>query len=335
MSAPATPAAGWASRQERGSALLVRFIVWLALSLGRPAAHVLLYPIAGYFMLFSPTARAASQVFLSRALGRPARFRDFARHIWSFSCVVLDRVFLLAGRTGDYRIEMVGFEHLEQVLAQHRGCLLLGSHLGSFEVMRAMADACPARMRPLMYRVNGGTLASLFERLNPRLAADVIDIGGAGAMLEVYESVARGEVVGILADRTPAEQKHLAADFFGTPARFPTGPFILAAVAAAPVFLFFGIRVGRRHYRLHLEPFADSIVLSREDRTDELRHWVARYAGQLEAFCRRYPYNWFNFFDFWEGSDGIAATNCADAGGRRGGVAAPGPGRSPGRIVSG
>jgi len=329
MSAPATAATGWARRHERGSAFLVQFMVWLALSLGRPVARLLLYPIAGYFIAFSPTARAASKAFLTRALGRPARFGDFARHIWTFTCVIFDRVFLLAGRTRDYRIEMVGFESLEAVLAQQRGCLLLGSHLGSFEVMRAMADACPVRIRPLMYRANGGALAGLFERLNPQLAAEVIDIGSAGAMLEVYESVTRGEVVGILADRTPSDQKHLAADFFGAPARFPTGPFILAAVAAAPTFLFFGIRVGRRHYRLHLEPFADKIVLSREDRHDELRQWIERYATRLAANCRIYPYNWFNFFDFWENSDGLAATVLGDADGPAAGLPTQ-SGRAPG-----
>ncbi len=310
MSAPATQAAGWASRHERGSALLVRFMVWLALSLGRPIARLLLYPIAGYFIVFSPSARTVSRAFLTRALGRPAGFIDYARHIWTFSNVILDRVFLLAGRTDDYRIEMVGFESLEAVLAERRGCLLLGSHLGSFEVMRAMAEACPVRIRPLMYRANGGALAGLLERLNPQLAAEVIDIGSPGAMLEVYESVQRGEVVGILADRSPSEQKFLAADFFGVPARFPTGPFIVAAVAAAPTFLFYGIRVGRRHYRLHLEPFADKIVLSREDRHDELRQWIERYAACLAEKCQKYPYNWFNFFDFWECSNGLAATVC-------------------------
>jgi predicted LPLAT superfamily acyltransferase len=266
---------------------------------------------------------------LARALGRPVWFGDFVKHIWTFSTVVLDRVFLLAGRTRDYRIEMVGFECLEEALAQHRGCLLLGSHLGSFEVMRAMADACPARIRPLMYRANGGVLASLFERLNPKLAADVIDIGSAGAMLEVYESVRRGELVGILADRSPSEQKFLATDFFGAPARFPTGPFIVAAVAAAPTFLFYGIRAGRRHYRLHLEPFADRIVLSREDRLDELRHWIEQYAARLEAYCRKYPYNWFNFFDFWGAPDGLAATDLAVADSVHVAPAA-GPGRAPG-----
>jgi predicted LPLAT superfamily acyltransferase len=309
MSAPATPAAGWASRQERGSAWLVRFMVWLALSIGRPIARLLLYPIVGYFILFSPTPRAASQKFLTRALGRRARLADFARHIWSFASMVLDRVFLLAGRIGDYRIETVGLDRLEAALAERRGCLLLGSHLGSFEVMRSLAEACPVRARALMYRANDGALARLFERLNPGLAEEVIDIGAPAAMLEVYESLRRGELVGILADRTPADQKYVPVDFFGAPARFPTGPFILAGVADTPVFLFFGMRVGRRHYRLHLEPFADRIAFGHDDRQEELRSWIGQYAARLEAHCRESPYNWFNFFDFWEGCDGLAATH--------------------------
>jgi len=322
--------AGWASQRERGSAFWVRLMTWLALSLGRPVALLLLYPTTAYYLASSPHGRAASRAFLSRALGRPVRAGDVVRHFWTFACVILDRLFLLAGRSADYRIEMVGFDRLEQVLGERRGCLLLGSHLGSFEVMRAIADACPVRTRPLMYRANGGQLARLWERLNPRLAADVIDIGATGAMLQVAESVARGEVVGILADRTPSNQKHLSADFFGQPARFPTGPITLAAVVAAPTFLFFGIRLGPRHYRVQLEPFADGIVLGPDDRHDQLRHWIGQYAARLEANCRRYPFNWFNFFDFWEGSDDGAATPNADPGSiraRRVAAAQPGPAR--------
>ena len=88
--------------------------------------------------------------------------------------------------------------------------------------------------------------------------------------------------------------------FLGSPAPFPAGPFILAASMAAPVVLFYGLRTGPRRYRIRFQPFAERLVLRRASRAEDLRHWVAAYAAALETACRAHPFNWFNFFPFWD-----------------------------------
>ena len=299
-------AAGWAARCERGSRYLVRLMTWTALTLGWHVARILLLPVTVWFWASSPTARAASRGFLGRALGRPPTGADVWRHFVCFASVILDRLYLLAGKTRGYRFDLNGLDSLLAVLAEGRGCLLLGSHLGSFEVLRALSRAAPVRIRPLMYLDNGGPLSRMLEQLDPVLARDVINIGTTSTMLEVRESVARGEMVGILGDRAPRDQKCLPTRFFGKPALLPTGPIILASMLNTPTFLFFGLRTGPRRYRVHLEPFADAIVLNRATRQADLEHWLARYAERLEAHARECPYNWFNFYDFWNMADGIA-----------------------------
>ena len=127
----------WSLRTERGSASLVRLMVWLTLGLGWPVGQALLYPITAYFFLFSRGARRASHRFLARVLERPATVRERFRHLFTFSCVLLDRLFLLSNRLQGFRIDVTGLEHVTVALAQGRGCVLLGSHLGSFEVLRA------------------------------------------------------------------------------------------------------------------------------------------------------------------------------------------------------
>src|SRR5215510_15122896 len=66
---PRVGAARWAARPERGSAWLLDVMMFVALRLGRPLAHRLLYPIAGYFYLFSPRARRYGREYLRRVLG--------------------------------------------------------------------------------------------------------------------------------------------------------------------------------------------------------------------------------------------------------------------------
>jgi predicted LPLAT superfamily acyltransferase len=125
-------------------------------------------------------------------------------------------------------------------------------------------------------------------------------------MLRVRESLERGEMVGILADRAPAAQKTVTVRFLGDPAPLPVGPLMLCAALGAPVVLFVGVRTGARRYSVQFEQFADRITLERSRRTADITGWVRRYVDRIEAHCRDYPFNWFNFYDFW-GSEPQAA----------------------------
>ena len=298
--------APWADRRERGTTALVRLMIRLTLGLGWPVGQALLYPITLYFFLFSRGVRSASTRYLSRVLERRAAPRDVFRHLFTFANVLLDRLFLLSNRLRHYRIDATGTGHVTSALAQARGCVLLGSHLGSFEVLRAFARQSPVPVRVLMYRANTGAYSQMVERLDPTLADAIIEIGTPEAMLRVRESLARGEMVGILADRAPAGQKMVSVPFLGAPALLPTGPFLLCGALGVPIVLFFGVRTGSRRYGINFEPFADQIVVQRSRRAEEVAGWVRRYAERLEAHCRSYPFNWFNFYDFW-GSPSHAA----------------------------
>ncbi len=290
--------ARWASGREHGSSSLIRLIIWLTLRLGRPVGQALLYPVTAYFVAALPRARRASRDYLARVLGRPARPSEIWRHFFTFACVILDRVSFLAGRTTRFHVRVSGFETLVGAVEAGRGCILLGSHLGSFEVLRVLGRQSPVPVKTLMYRGATGALSHLIEALDPELRRHVIEIGSPDAMLRVRESLARGEVVGILADRAPSTRRSAMVDFLGAPAALPTGPIALAASLDVPVVLFFGLRIGPRDYRIVLERFADRITLGPGG--PALREWTARYAERLATHCHAHPFNWFNFYDFWE-----------------------------------
>jgi predicted LPLAT superfamily acyltransferase len=289
-----TPA--WVEQPERGSVAAMRLALWLMLKLGRAIGRLLLYPICAYFVLFSSRARRASAQYLRRVLGRRG---NVFRHYHSFATTILDRVYFLSGRSRHFDVALHDPEDT-QALMRRRGCILLGSHLGSFEVLRARSDA--ERIPPvnmLMYVDNAGKLNSVLRALAPELEARVIPLGSPDALLRVHECLERGEIVGMLGDRTLKSDKTVQCDFLGTAASFPQGPLLLAAILKAPVVLFFGLYLGGRRYALHFEPFADELQVDRRDRDAQLRPWIARYAARLEHYCRLAPFNWFNFYDFW------------------------------------
>jgi predicted LPLAT superfamily acyltransferase len=290
----------WARQPEGGPRLALSALLWLALRLGPGSARLLLPPLVAWHLVASAEACAASRDYLGRVLGRPVRLGDVARHFHSFAGMVLERVYLLSGRDAGFDIRIEGLEHVTRILASGQGCVLLGSHLGSFEALRGIARLSPVPVRPMMYRRNAGALTALLDRLAPGLRDSVIDIGEPDSMLRAKEALGRGEMVGLLADRSPEAERRVMVPFLGSPAAFPAGPFVLAATLGAPVVLFYGLRLGPCHYLVRFLPFDDRLVLRRTNRAEDLSDCIGRYAAALETACRAYPFNWFNFFPFWE-----------------------------------
>jgi predicted LPLAT superfamily acyltransferase len=292
----AAPRPEWVDRPERGSTLAFRFAVWVMLTLGRPVGRLLLYPVCAYFVLFSRRARRASADYLRRVLGSPG---SVFRHYHSFAATILDRVYFLAGRYGEFEVTMHASADTQALLRSRGGCILLGSHLGSFEALRAgsVVDGVPVNM--LMYVDNAGKMNGVMREFAPQIESRIIPLGNPDSLLRVHDCLARGEIVGILGDRAWRNERTWWCDFLGAPARFPLGPLLLAGVLQAPVVLCFALYRGGRRYEIHLERFADAITLDRRDREASVRPWLERYARRLEHYCRAAPYNWFNFYDYW------------------------------------
>lgn len=274
----------WLEQRERGNLFAIRAAVRLLLGIGHGAGRLLLYPIVAYFLAFSARARAASREYLGRALGRPARLPDIAHHYLTFARTLHDRFYFLAGRSAQFTIEKHGAEAVEKALSAGRGCLLLGSHLGSFEVLRVGGLERRLPVNVLLYPDNSANTGAVAAELCPELQQRLIPLGRPQTLLRVRECLERNEIVGMLGDRSLRSERTVRCDFLGAPASFPPGPLRLAAILDAPVVLFFGLYLGGRRYALHFEPFAGDIE---------------RYAARLEHYCRLAPYNWFNFYDFW------------------------------------
>lgn len=294
--------AGWATTRPRGTGGALRLMARIALGLGWPVAQALLHPITLFYLVTAPAAqRRAARRYLGRALGRKAGRRDLWRLYFCFASTMLDRVFLLTGRTAAYEVAIEGLDLLRAAAERGQGVLLLGAHMGSFEALRAVGGAgAPVEVRMLMHTDNAGSADALFDSLDPGRAAAIIPLGRPEAMLAASEVIDRGGVIGLLADRAPRGERMMTVPFLGAEAPFPVGPMVVAALLKAPVMLGFGLWLGPRRYLLRFEPFAPRIDLPRAAREAALREALLRYTARVAAVCRAHPYNWFNFYDFWQ-----------------------------------
>lgn len=308
----------WQSRPEGGG----RFALWLirtiALHGGRRLGRFCLYPITLYFFLRRGPERRASRQYLQRVFGRPPTVWQVLRHIHCFAATTLDRIFLLAHGERPFRIETEGLALLDERIAQGRGVLLFGSHQGSFEALRAIGARRPEMsLRVVLDKQKTPAMTDLLEALAPQVGASVIDAAqdGTTIVLAMAEACQGGALVAMLADRGRGHEVLRRTGFLGSPAPFPVSPWLLAHALQVPVVLCFGLYLGGNRYRLVFEPFCDRVEVPRQARGPALDALIARYAQRLEHYVQVAPYNWFNFYDFWQ--DAPMAADPAAAVGER------------------
>ena len=310
MKPPAQPKpaanTGWTAHPERGSLWLLRLMRWIALTAGRRLSRAVLHPITLYYLLAAGDARRQSLRYLSRALGRPARWADAYRHIHHFAATLLDRVYFLQGRFEPFDVSSQGVASVDARLARGEGAFLVGAHVGSFEALRALGEERGRRVAMVMYEDNARLISATLAAIAPHAPLQVIALGRLGAMLQLRHWLDEGGIAGLLADRTlpgrTARSKTWRLPFLGHAAGFSDGPFRLAALLRRPVVFMVGLYHGGAAYELRFVELAD---FSRSEPGNAaaqeacIQEALQRYVALLESLCRESPYNWFNFFDFW------------------------------------
>ncbi|NMF88033.1 acyl-CoA synthetase [Aromatoleum petrolei] len=275
-------------------------MTWISLRLGRRAGRTVLVLISAYFLLFTPSARKASREWLAHALGRCPTTIERFRHIFSFASTIHDRIYLVNDRFDLFDIRVHGGELVRAAVDGGQGVFLMGAHVGSFEVMRAIARQQPGmRVAMVMYEENARKINDTLAAINPAARADIIPLGHLDSMLQLKERLDDGSLVGVLADRSLGDDPSRSVEFFGEPAEFPVGPWRIAAMLKRPVILMVGLYRGGNRYDVHFEQLADFSAATRENRARLIDAAVERYASRLAHYAGQAPYNWFNFFDFW------------------------------------
>jgi predicted LPLAT superfamily acyltransferase len=295
----------WTEKKERGHLYLLRLMVGIAKVLGRRITRMLLYPISFYFFLVAHDSRRASAIYLSKIFGRTPHWHEVFRHFLTFACVLLDRVYFLLGDVEKFDIRVIDDAYAAQDSATcGSGVFMMGAHMGSFEAARLVSRKNEKlKLVLLMYEENARKIGALMASINPKAQQEIVPLGNLGAMLTVKDKLAEGSIIGILADRTLGHEKKCRSTFLGTSAEFAFGPFKVAAMMRKPVFLMVGLYCGGNRYDIYLEKiadFCDSENGEHRNGRPAIEAAIAQYVARLEYFAKLAPYNWFNFYDFWQ-----------------------------------
>jgi predicted LPLAT superfamily acyltransferase/GT2 family glycosyltransferase len=304
----------WWRMSERGSRLGMMLLALSLRVLGRRITSWWLHPIVFYFLLTGRMAREASYRYFARLgeaagaaadLPRPGWCTAY-RHMLAFAQSGLDKIAAWSGRLSTADLEFEDRGAFDALVASGRGALIVGAHLGNLEMTRALAvTSGRARITAIVYIEHARRFNSVLADANRDFGMQLVhvtDFGPQTAMM-MQQRIEAGELLVIVGDRVPARDaaqstRTTEAIFLGAPARFAQGPYVLAHSLGCPVYLFFCLKEAGR-YHLYFEPFAERVLLPRGERAERLNAYAQRYAARLEHFCRKAPFQWFNFFDFW------------------------------------
>lgn len=298
----------WADIGESTSVRGILLLCFVHRWLGRWPFRVCVYPVVFVHWLFNGTARRASRQYLERVHGhfgvparRPGALQSL-HHFAMFAETLLDKILALGQR---YPIDKVAMER-QGVLARVKGGeggLLITAHLGCLELCQVMADQVPGfRLTALVHTAHAERFNRLIRRLDAGSRVELLqvtDLGPADAV-KLAERVARGEFVAIAGDRVPVGGgRSVKASFLGHEAPFPIGAYVLGAALRCPVFTMACTHVGDG-YRVRFESFAERIELPRGSRDEALARYAAQFAAWMERQVHDSPYDWFNFYPFWD-----------------------------------
>lgn len=301
---------GW-TVAERGSLSALRFALRVYELLGRRVVQAMLYPIAAYFFL-RERSRGASRDYLARVWahpegrrhlpGPPGPFTPF-RHYLEFATQILDRMVMWMGGLAELRMDHSGSEHLFALQREGRGALLIGAHLGSYDMPRQLAGDYGLTLNVVMFTAHAERINRFFEQLDPTSRVRVLSLepGSLRTAFAIKACIDRGELVAVLADRLPpgGGETPVRIDFLGREMAFPLSPFLLACMLGCPVFLSLCLRKGDAHYETVVRPIGGGVKIPRREREKAAEELARTWVRSLEEACLEHPYQWFNFYDVW------------------------------------
>lgn len=290
----------WRGQQERSNLFIMNLACSIARKLGRGFMRLFLPFITLYFFLTSRTARQASKSYLQRVTGVKAGAWKVFRHLYWFASTVLDRVFFVTERFKYFDIQIHGRTVIDDMIEKHGKCILLGSHLGSFEVLRALVvKNRHIPLKILMYREQNEMVTSVLEALNVDIAETVIDLGEENAVFNIQLAVDQGYSIGILGDRYTGNERLVHCQLLGGDVALPAGPFLLASILKLPIVMFYGLYRGGNRYDIYFDLLDEKITINRKQREQDVTEIAGHYVRSLEKHLRLEPMNWFNFYDYW------------------------------------
>jgi predicted LPLAT superfamily acyltransferase len=297
---PKEKSGDWVKR-AKGNSIGTRLFIWIISVVGvLPAYFVLFFASMQYTILDRKTKKILRE--FRTIAGLKCSWIDLFSHFYSFGMSLIDRYAYLITQKSFFTFSTNNEDFIENEVKKGKGVILLGAHFGNWELAgNLLQGRLNTKVNFLMFDAESKEMKDALRKTAENRSVNIIFVGNetSDTTIALVNALNRGEIVCLHGDRVLGEQRFEEVDFLRKIARFPTGPFVLSAATAAPVIPIFSVKTGLLNYTFTaLEPIRFDTV-SRNERQEKIHDAVVAYASALEAMVRKYPLQWFNYYNFW------------------------------------
>ncbi len=288
----------WQGR-SRGTTWGYRIFVWLLKNGGLSAAYALLPFVTLYYRLFVPAATRPLMYMYTERLqfDRKKASKLIRKNLLVFGQTIIDKIAVLSGAGDKLSFTHEGVEYIEQLVKDGKGGVLLSAHLGNWEVAGHLLKRVNTVINIVMYDGEAEQMKQFMQQFESNRSFNIIFIkDDLSHIYEISAALARNELICLHGDRFRPGNRTMQHDFLGKNALFPAGPFILAAKLKAPVCFVFAFKETNFHY--HFYAYPPRVYEGRG--TQGMEKMLDEYVDKLEDKLKQYPWQWFNYYDFWK-----------------------------------
>lgn len=296
-----------------------RFMLWAAVRLPQKMVEALAAVIVFFFFLGASDVRSRSRLYLmhiGKLQNRRISSWNVYLHILSFALSMIEKIRGWSGKIPLSQLEAQK-DDIEKLIGQidaGKGSFVLCSHLGNIEAMRSLTEYNKKhsvknfQVFPVVDFSGTRRFNDLLGKLNPDLMRNCFDANSIGVetAISMRGKMEEGNLVAIAGDRTSSHSRDrfIPLTFLGERANFPEGAFILANLLKYPVYFIFACRKRdldiASPYEFHViraRTGEEKAYLSQRERAVAL---AEEYVRHLEKYCLEHPYQWYNFYNFWQ-----------------------------------
>lgn len=293
----------WQGKTRGGVAGYLTFIFILK-HLGLKFAYFILRFVVLYFVLFAPLARKSLWFYFRKIHGWGfwKSFVGLFSNFYVFGQTLLDKVALLSGITTNFSFDFDGEEYLKKMVSNGKGGMLIGAHLGNWEIAGQLLDRLDTRVNIVMLDAEHQAIKKLIDSVIQKHEVNIIPVkpNSFEHLFAIKEALFNNEMVVIHGDRYIPGNKTVVHRFMGKDADFPLGPFQLATKYNKPVTFVTAVKETKKHYHfMATNPKIYSNALG-DKRKKQINLILNNYISWLEEIVYKYPYQWFNYYYFWK-----------------------------------
>lgn len=252
-----------------------------------------------FFVIFNVKERKAIIKYYHEILGHSkfvSLLKTFKNN-FLFGKMMIDRLALVANKN-KFCIKIINEELFDSLCKDEKGFMIASAHVGNFELAGYALHQDKKTINSVIF---GGESAEIQERrLSMLRKNNIIGIVASNDMSHIFSiknALDKGEIVSMPCDRKLGSNKKVPVTFLGCETSLPMGPFIIASHSDVRMIAIFIMREKIWNYTVYVSEIKTDNQLNIHSKTEQL---ARKFTLELESVIKKYPDQWFNFYDFWE-----------------------------------